>query len=76
MVRFLVVEQTHPGSNPRFGMSVAYLRLIILSVASDISIDSNALLVNLKIKLAKSFECAHRGRVCVCVFIGGVLVCV
>jgi hypothetical protein len=32
--------------------------------------------VNLKIKLAKSFECAPRGRVCVCVFIGGVLVCV
>jgi hypothetical protein len=26
--------------------------------------------VNLKIKLAKSFGCAHRGRVCVHVFIG------
>jgi hypothetical protein len=25
MVRFLIVESTHPGSNFRFGMSVAYL---------------------------------------------------
>jgi hypothetical protein len=74
MVRFLVVEPTHPGSNPRFGMGVSYLQLIILSVVCDVPVDSNALLVtnfmHLKIKLAQSFEGAHSGRMCVCIFIG------
>jgi hypothetical protein len=53
---------------------VLYLRLIILSVGGDISVDSEALLVtdfvNLKIKSAQSFEGAHRRRVWVHVFIG------
>jgi hypothetical protein len=50
-----------------------YLQLIILSVIGDVIVDSEALLVtdfvDLKIKLAHSFECAHRGRVYVRVFI-------
>jgi hypothetical protein len=52
---------------------VLHLRLIILLVGGDVPIDSEALLVtdfmNLKIKPAQSFRCAHRGRVCVHVFI-------
>jgi hypothetical protein len=51
-----------------------YLRLIILSVRGDVSVNSKALLVtdfvNLKIKLTQSFECAHRDRVYVLMFIG------
>jgi hypothetical protein len=51
-----------------------YLRLIILSVGGDVPIDSDALLVtdfmNLKIKSAQSFRGAHRGRMCMRVFIG------
>jgi hypothetical protein len=51
-----------------------HLRLIIFSVGGDVPVDSETLLVidfvNLKIKLAQSFECAHKSRVCVCVFIG------
>jgi hypothetical protein len=43
-------------------------------VGGDVPVDSNTLLVtdfvNLKIKPAQSFEGAHRGRVCVRVFIG------
>jgi hypothetical protein len=43
-------------------------------VGDDILIDSDALLVtdfmNFKIKSAQSFGCAHRGRVCIRVFIG------
>jgi hypothetical protein len=50
-----------------------YLWLIILSVRDDVSIDNEALLmtdlVNLKIKPAQSFRCAHKGRVCVHMFI-------
>jgi hypothetical protein len=42
-------------------------------VGDDVPIDSETLLlsdfVNLKIKLAQSFGCAQRGRLCVCVFI-------
>jgi hypothetical protein len=49
---------------------VLYLRPIIFSI----SVDSESLLVtnfvNLKIKSAQSFRCAHRDRVCVRVFIG------
>jgi hypothetical protein len=52
---------------------VLHLQLIILSVGGDVPVDSEALLVtnfvNLKIIPAESFECAHRGRVCVRVFI-------
>jgi hypothetical protein len=43
-------------------------------VGGDIPVDSETLLVtdfvNLKIKPAQSFGCAHRGRVCVHMFIG------
>jgi hypothetical protein len=43
-------------------------------MGGDVSVDSKTLLVtdfvNLKIKSAQSFGCAHRGRVCVRVFIG------
>jgi hypothetical protein len=43
-------------------------------MGDDVSVDSDTLLVtdfvNLKIKSAQSFGCAHRGRLCVCVFIG------
>jgi hypothetical protein len=42
-------------------------------VGADVPIDSKVLLVtnfmNLKIKPTQSFECAHRGRICVHVFI-------
>jgi hypothetical protein len=52
---------------------VLHLRLIILSVGFDVLIDSDALLLtnfaNLKIKPTQSFRGAHRGRICVCVFI-------
>jgi hypothetical protein len=43
MVRFLVVEPTHPSLNPKFGVDVAYLRLIILLVVGDVPIDSKIL---------------------------------
>jgi hypothetical protein len=53
---------------------VLHLWLIILSVGGDVPVDSKAFLVtnfmNLKIKPAQSFRGAHRGRVCVRVFIG------
>jgi hypothetical protein len=43
-------------------------------VGGDVSVDSETFLmtnfVNLKIKPAQSFRGTHRGRVCVCVFIG------
>jgi hypothetical protein len=43
-------------------------------VEGNVTVDSDTLLVtdfvNLKIKSSQSFECAHRGRVCVRVFIG------
>jgi hypothetical protein len=43
MVRFLVMEPTHAGSNPRFNVGVAYLRLIILLVVDDAPIDNETL---------------------------------
>jgi hypothetical protein len=53
---------------------VLYLRLIIFSVGGDVPVDSETLLVadfmNFKIKSAQSFGGAHKGRVCVRVFIG------
>jgi hypothetical protein len=39
----IVVEPIHPCSNPRFDVSVVYLRLIILSVVDDVSVNSDAL---------------------------------
>jgi hypothetical protein len=53
MDRFVIVELTYPDSNPRFDIGVAYLRLIILSLVSNILADNETLLmtdfVNLKI---------------------------
>jgi hypothetical protein len=41
-------------------------------VGDDVPIDNEAVLVinfvHLKIKLTQSFGCAHRGRVCVCIY--------
>jgi hypothetical protein len=52
---------------------VLYLRLIILSVGCDVSVDSKTLLMidfmNLKIKLSQSFRSVHKSRICVRVFI-------
>jgi hypothetical protein len=68
-----VIELNHPDSNARFNMML-HLRLIILSMRDDISIDSETILVtdfvNLKIKLSQSFRCAHKNKVCVRIFIG------
>jgi hypothetical protein len=53
---------------------VLYLRLIILLVIDDVSVDSETLLVtdfvNLKIKSAQSFKGAHKNRMYVYVIIG------
>jgi hypothetical protein len=50
-----------------------YLWLIILSVRGDVSVDSETFLVtdfvNLTIKPAQSFRGAHKGRVCMRMFI-------
>jgi hypothetical protein len=50
-----------------------YLRLIILSVKDDVPVNSESFFVtdfmNLKIKPAQSFRCAHKDKVCLCVFI-------
>jgi hypothetical protein len=52
---------------------VLYLWLIILSVGDDVPVDSETLLMtnfmNLKIKPAQSFRCAHRDMVYAHVFI-------
>jgi hypothetical protein len=68
-----VVELTHQVQILDL-ILVLHLRLIILSVGDNVPVDSEALLVtdfvNLKIKPAQSFRCAHRSRVCMCVFIG------
>jgi hypothetical protein len=72
LVRFLVVELIHPGSNPKFDMCVAFTANYSFS-GDDVPVDSETLLmtdfVNLKIKPTQSFGGAHRGRVCVRVFI-------
>lgn len=41
------------------------LRLIILSAIGDVFVDSETLLMNLKIKQDQSFRDVHRGRECV-----------
>jgi hypothetical protein len=43
MVRFFVVEPIHPDLNPRFGVSVVYLCLIILLVVGGVTVDSETL---------------------------------
>jgi hypothetical protein len=51
-----------------------YLWLIIFLVGGDVSVNRETFLVtdfvNFKIKLTQSFKYAHRGKVCVRVFIG------
>jgi hypothetical protein len=72
LVRFLVVELTHPGSNTRFDMGIVFTANYSFS-GGNVPIDSEVHLVtdfvNLKIKSAQSFRCVNRGRVCVRVFI-------
>jgi hypothetical protein len=72
LVRFLVVKLTHPDSNPISDISVAFTTNYSFSGRRH-PVDSETLLVtdfvNLKIKPTQSFGCAHRGRVCVRVFI-------
>jgi hypothetical protein len=54
-------------------MNIAYLRLIILSVVDDVSVDSETFLmtdfVNFKIKSVQFFEGAHKDRIYIYVFI-------
>jgi hypothetical protein len=73
LIRFLVVELTHSNSNPRFDMGAAFTANYSFSERRH-PIDSDALLVtdfvNLKIKPAQFFRGVHRGRLCVCLFIG------
>jgi hypothetical protein len=68
-----VVELIHPDLNIRFDMGVAFTANYSFNGRQRL-IDSEALLVtdfvNLKIKSAQFFGCAHRDRVCVRVFIG------
>jgi hypothetical protein len=70
LVRFLVVKLTHPDSNTIFDMGIAFTTNY--SLGGDVPIDSETFLVidfvNLMIKLAQSFRCTHRGKICV--FIG------
>jgi hypothetical protein len=67
------VKLIHSGLNYIFDMSVIFMTNYFL-VGGDVPVDSEALLVtdfvNLKIKPTQSFRGAHRGRVCVRVFIG------
>jgi hypothetical protein len=68
-----VVEPTHLDFNPRFDVSVVYLRLIILSVIVDIpSTVRHSLIdfINLKIKSTQSFRDAHMCRIYIRIFIG------
>jgi hypothetical protein len=72
LVRFLEVKLTHLVLNPKFDMDATFITNYSL-IGGDISVDSDVLLVidfvNLKIKSAQSFRCAHKDRVCVYVFI-------
>jgi hypothetical protein len=72
LVRFLVVELTHPDLNPRFDISIIFMTNYFL-MGGDVPINNETLLVtdfvNLKIKPAQSFRCVHMCMVCVRVFI-------
>jgi hypothetical protein len=48
MVRFLMVEPTHPSLNPKFDMCIAYLWLIIFLVVGDVFINSETLFNRLR----------------------------
>jgi hypothetical protein len=73
LVRFLVVQLIHSGLNFRFDMGIIFT-VIIFSVRDDVPVDSETFLVtdfvNLKIKPAQYFRCAHKSMVCIRVFIG------
>jgi hypothetical protein len=43
-----VVEPNPPGLNPRFGVGVIYLQLIILSMVDDVPVDSETLFDQLR----------------------------
>jgi hypothetical protein len=70
LVRFLVVELTHTCSNPIFDMCIVFTTNYSFSWRRH---SREALLmtdfVNLKIKSAQSFRCAHKGKVCLRIFI-------
>jgi hypothetical protein len=72
LIRFLVAELIHSGSNSKFDMSVTFMTNYFL-VGDDVPVDSETLLVtdfvNLKIKPTQSFRDAHRDRLCVRAFI-------
>jgi hypothetical protein len=72
LVRFLVMELTHPGSNPRFDMCVIFTTNYSFSERRR-PVDNESLLVtdfiNLKIKSTQSFRGAHKGKIYVRVFI-------
>jgi hypothetical protein len=67
-----VVELTHSGLNPRFDMSVAFTANYFFSGIRR-SVDSETLLLtdfmNLKIKVDSIFQCAHRNKIYIHIFI-------
>jgi hypothetical protein len=67
LVRFLVLELIHSGSNSRFDMVVVFMTNYSFS-GNDVLLVTD--FVNFKIKSTQSFGGAHRSRVCVHVFIG------
>jgi hypothetical protein len=72
LIRFLIIKLIHSDSNPRFNISVIFTANYSFSWR-NVLVNSDAFLltyfVNLKIKSAQSFVGAHRGRVCVHVFL-------
>ena len=73
MVRREVVPPAHQGSNPRFDTGVSHLGGIFFSGRRRSRRQRGARgdFVNVKIRPPdQSFGGAHRGRVCVCAFIG------
>ena len=73
MVTRVVVPPAHQSSNPRFDTGVSHLGGIFFSVRRRSRRQRGACgyFVNLKTRPpAQSFGGAHRGRVCVCAFIG------
>jgi hypothetical protein len=69
----------YSGLKLRFYMGILYLRLIILSVLDNVTIENELLLltdfVNLKIKLNQSFKDAYKDRVYVRLFIRDIRMC-
>jgi hypothetical protein len=73
LIRFVVVKLIYSGLNPRFNVDTIFMANYSFSGMRR-PIDSETFLVtdfvNLKIKLAQSFEDTYRSRMCVHVFIG------